>query len=105
MVVGPVERERGGKRRKEIGWEIEKKVGNSGKKIGEPSSQPPLVKPQGDCKGLKEEMREMLDAMQGGWDLGRRGGEGQTGSDRSGVVKVRVKKNWDSSCREGLDEG
>ncbi len=32
VVIRPVERERSGKRRREIGWEVEKKVGNSGKK-------------------------------------------------------------------------
>ena len=81
MVDGPVERERSGKGEKR--GEIEKSVGNSGKKMGEPVSQLPIGEAAGKLQGIERKEKRNADAMQGTSELDRRE-SGRKGSDKRG---------------------
>jgi len=74
------EKDQGKERR---GGEIEKSVGNSGKKIGEPVSQLPIGEAAGKLQGIERKEERNADAMLGTSELDRRE-SGWKGSDKRG---------------------
>ena len=78
------EKDQGKERR---GGEIEKSVGNSGKKMGEPASQLPIGEAAGKLQGIERKEERNADAMLGTSELDRRE-SGWKGSDKRGDKSV-----------------